>query len=90
MLLDGIFEATHVRLSTEKLAGLHIIGYIRKSMAKHIGNTNSSKVKTGFCGLLGNKGAVGTHFHQSGLSIDIGSKRLLFINNHLNADRKIN
>jgi hypothetical protein len=75
-------RATHIRLPTEKLAELYIIGYINgKVCEKHWQQQDQDS-------LLGNKGAVGTHFHQSGLLHDIGYKTFLFINSHVNADQK--
>lgn len=55
-----------------------------------MGNTSTSRIKTGYCGLLGNKGAVGTSECYAGLSLCIGAKRMLFVNSHLNADKTSN
>lgn len=59
LMLDELFEQTHFRLPTQKLVGLHIIGFVRKQLNKYMGSLDTFYVKTGYCGMLGNKGAVG-------------------------------
>lgn len=40
------------------MQGLHIVGFIRKEKLELLSDVYSSKIKTGFCGCVGNKGAI--------------------------------
>jgi hypothetical protein len=66
------------------MVGCYILLYVKDEIKHRVNNIRVSKVKTGFGGNSGNKGAVGLRF-----SIDDSS--FAFINCHLTSDQsKVN
>ncbi|ORX54056.1 DNase I-like protein [Hesseltinella vesiculosa] len=65
-------------LRTETLAALHLAVFVWKPMASLVKQVHGESIKTGWANMIGNKGAVA-------ISLQIGSKDLLFINCHLRA-----
>lgn len=57
-LLTGHLEEEFVRVGADVLQGLHTIAFIRKELHGQINDISTNKIKTGFLGLVGNKGAV--------------------------------
>ena len=74
--LAQFFGKDYVRLKTETLGGIHLIIFIKKIHKNYIMNYYKEYIKTGFYGLLGNKGAVGIGFKLYNISF-------LIINCHL-------
>ena len=74
--LARFFGKDYVRLKTETLGGIHLIIFIKKIHKNYIMNYYKEYIKTGFYGLLGNKGAVGIGFKLYNISF-------LIINCHL-------
>ena len=74
--LARFFGVNYVRLKTETLGGIHLIIFIKKIHKNFILNYYKEYIKTGFYGLLGNKGAVGIGFKLYNISF-------LMINCHL-------
>lgn len=70
-------------ISNAVLQGLHIVAFIRIEKAGFLSDIYSSKIKTGFCGCVGNKGAVCKNIITIELGFNVGAKRFLFINSHL-------
>ena len=74
--LARFFGVDYVRLKPETLGGVHLIIFIKKTHKNNIMNYYKEYIKTGFYGLLGNKGAVGIGFKLYNISF-------LIINCHL-------
>ena len=74
--LARFFGKDYVRLNTETLGGLHLIIFIKKIHKNYILNYYKEYIKTGFYGLVGNKGGIAIGFKLYNLSF-------LFINCHL-------
>ena len=66
--LARFFGKDYVRLHTETLGGVHLIIFIKKIHKNYILNYYKEYIKTGFYGLLGNKGAVGIGFKLYNIS----------------------
>ena len=66
--LAQFFGKDYVRLHTETLGGIHLIIFIKKIHKNYILNYYKEYIKTGFYGLLGNKGAVGIGFKLYNIS----------------------
>jgi hypothetical protein len=49
-------------VGSEVLQGLHTIVFIKKEYYAEVRDLKSGKIKTGFMGVVGNKGAVGRSF----------------------------
>jgi len=62
MLTENL-EEEFVRVGADVLQGLHIIAFVRKALYRHISDVHTNKIKTGFLGIVGNKGAVGNDLH---------------------------
>ena len=69
--LAQFFGKDYVRLKTETLGGVHLIIFIKKIHKNYILNYYKEYIKTGFYGLLGNKGAVGIGFKLYNISFFI-------------------
>ena len=65
------FGKDYVRLKTETLGGVHLIIFIKKIHKNYIMSYYKEYIKTGFYGLLGNKGAVGIGFKLYNISFFI-------------------
>ena len=74
--LARFFGKDYVRLKTETLGGIHLIIFIKKIHKNYILNYYKEYIKTGFYGLLGNKGAVGIGFTLYDISFFIISCHL--------------
>ena len=74
--LARFFGKDYVRLKTETLGGIHLIIFIKKIHKNYILNYYKECIKTGFYGLLGNKGAVGIGFSLYNVSFFIISCHL--------------
>ena len=74
--LAHFFGKDYVRLHTETLGGIHLIIFIKNIHKNYILNYYNEYIKTGFYGLLGNKGGIGIGFQIYDVS-------LFFINCHL-------
>ena len=74
--LARFFGKDYVRLKTETLGGIHLIIFIKKIHKNYILNYYKEYIKTGFYGLLGNKGAVGIGFSLYNVSFFIISCHL--------------
>ena len=74
--LARFFGKDYVRLKTETLGGIHLIIFIKKIHKNYILNYYKEYIKTGFYGLLGNKGAVGIGFSLYNISFFIISCHL--------------
>ena len=74
--LARFFGKDYVRLKTETLGGIHLIIFIKKIHKNYILNYYKEYIKTGFYGLLGNKGAVGIGFTLYNISFFIISCHL--------------
>lgn len=60
LLLSEHLEEEFVRIGADVLQGLHTIAFLRKNLNHYLGGVSSNKIKTGFMGVVGNKGAVGS------------------------------
>ena len=74
--LARFFGKDYVRLKTETLGGIHLIIFLKKIHKNYIMNYYKEYIKTGFYGLLGNKGAVGIGFSLYNISFFIISCHL--------------
>ena len=74
--LARFFGKDYVRLKTETLGGVHLIIFLKKIHKNYILNYYKEYIKTGFYGLLGNKGAVGIGFSLYNISFFIISCHL--------------
>ena len=74
--LAQFFGRDYVRLKSETLGGVHLIIFIKKIHKNYILNYYKEYIKTGFYGLLGNKGAVGIGFQLYNISFFIISCHL--------------
>ena len=74
--LAEFFGKDYVRLNTETLGGIHLIIFIKKIHKNYILDYYKEYIKTGFYGLIGNKGGIGIGFKMYNLSF-------FFINCHL-------
>jgi len=69
--LAHFFGKDYVRLHTETLGGIHLIIFIKSIHKNYILNYYSEYIKTGFYGLLGNKGGIGIGFKLYNISFFI-------------------
>ena len=76
MDLAHFFGKEYVRLATETLGGIHLIIFIKNIHKNYILNFYKEYVKTGFYGMIGNKGGIGIGFKLYNISF-------FFINCHL-------
>ena len=76
MDLAHFFGKDYVRLNTETLGGVHLIIFIKTIHKNYILNYYKEYIKTGFYGLMGNKGGIGIGFKMYNVSF-------FFINCHL-------
>ena len=74
--LAQFFGKDYVRLKTETLGGVHLIIFIKIIHKNYILDYYKEYIKTGFYGLLGNKGAVGIGFKLYNISFFIISCHL--------------
>ena len=74
--LAHFFGKEYVRLTTETLGGIHLIIFIKNIHKNYILNFYKGYVKTGFYGMIGNKGGIGIGFKIYNISF-------IFINCHL-------
>ena len=74
--LANFFGKDYVRLLTETLGGIHLIIFIRNIHKNYILNYCKEYIKTGFYGIIGNKGGIGIGFKMYDISF-------FFINCHL-------
>ena len=58
-MLCNVLEGPFVMIESAVLQGLHIAAFIRTEKAQLLSDIYTSRIKTGFCGCTGNKGAVG-------------------------------
>ena len=76
MLCDFLKPHKFSIVESSKLHGLHIIAFVKENKGHLVASLKTKKVKTGWYGLMGNKGAVS-------LNLVLGSQSHLFINTHL-------
>ena len=69
--LAHFFGKDYVRLHTETLGGIHLIIFIKNIHKNYILNYYKEYIKTGFYGLLGNKGGIGIGFKLYNISFFI-------------------
>ena len=69
--LAHFFGKDYVRLHTETLGGIHLIIFIKNIHKNYISNYYKEYIKTGFYGLLGNKGGIGIGFKLYNISFFI-------------------
>ena len=69
--LAHFFGKDYVRLHTERLGGIHLIIFIKSIHKNYILNYYNEYIKTGFYGLLGNKGGIGIGFKLYNISFFI-------------------
>ena len=74
--LAHFFGKDYVWLHTETLGGIHLIIFIKNIHKNYILNYYKEYIKTGFYGLLGNKGGIGIGFKMYNISF-------FFVNCHL-------
>ena len=74
--LAHFFGKEYVRLHPETLGGVHLIIFIKNIHKNYILNYYKEYIKTGFYGLLGNKGGIGIGFTLYNISF-------FFVNCHL-------
>mmetsp|Transcript_28675 Transcript_28675/g.78834 ORF Transcript_28675/g.78834 Transcript_28675/m.78834 type:complete len:442 (-) Transcript_28675:313-1638(-) len=65
-----------VKVCNYGMVGLAILVFVRAALAPHVTDVRCDHVKTGFAGILGNKGGVSVHFRLGGFSA-------CFVNVHL-------
>ena len=69
--LAQFFGKDYVRLNTETLGGIHLIIFIKNIHKNYILNYYKEYIKTGFYGILGNKGGIGIGFKMYNISFFI-------------------
>ena len=69
--LAHFFGKDYVRLHTETLGGIHLIIFIKNIYKNYILNYYKDYIKTGFYGILGNKGGIGIGFKLYNISFFI-------------------
>ena len=69
--LAHFFGKDYVRLHTETLGGIHLIIFIKNIHKNYILNYYKDYIKTGFYGILGNKGGIGIVFKLYNISFFI-------------------
>ena len=69
--LAHFFGKDYVRLHTETLGGIHLIIFIKNIHKNYILNYYKDYIKTGFYGILGNKGGIGIGFKLYNISFFI-------------------
>mmetsp|Transcript_23529 Transcript_23529/g.36217 ORF Transcript_23529/g.36217 Transcript_23529/m.36217 type:complete len:133 (+) Transcript_23529:1510-1908(+) len=75
--LDKNSQGTrYIPIIQKVLVGCNIIMFIRDDLKRHLRNIRKFKVKTGFSGIAGNKGAVALRFNFDFTSF-------VFINSHM-------
>ena len=73
--LEEFFGDNFYNLKSKTLGGIHLIIFAKKFLKSHIDKYSSNSIKTGFYGLLGNKGAISIY-------IEIFKISFLLINSH--------
>ena len=69
--LAQFFGKDYVRLHTETLGGIHLIIFIKSIHKNYILGYYKEYIKTGFYGILGNKGGIGIGFRMYNISFFI-------------------
>ena len=74
--LQNFFGDEYYNLKPITLGGIHLIIFVKAIYKSHIDNYSNNSIKTGFYGILANKGSVS-------IKVNIFNFSFLFINTHL-------